>query len=316
MPEHREYLRTRGVSLEFAKQAGAFSLPPDEISKILTVCGWSDWGAINSILVFPYRSSNGDEIPPRFRLFPPIKTKNGKSAKFLQVKGSENHLYLPPGIDPKGETPLNVTEGEVKALSATEKGFPTIGLSGVWSFRQKAENGESRAISDLDLFKWDNREVVIVFDSDTATNIDVHQAEQALGEELTGRGAKVAIIRLPMGPNGEKLGLDDYLAKFGPEAFAALPRTPFRVGKSKKAKDKKKKQQDQAKYFVSNCANSYDKSTIIKYLALANAENFYPQLYINVIRQYYKLIYCAEDFYEYQNGVYVRRELKSNRIIC
>lgn len=311
MPEHREYLQSRGVSLEFAKQAGAFSLPPDEISKIMTFCGWSDWGAVNSILVFPYRSSNGDEIPPRFRLFPPIKTKNGKSAKFLQVKGAGNHLYLPPGVDLKGDGLLHITEGEVKALAATEKGFPTIGLGGVWSFRKKGENGESKAISDLDLFKWDSREVCIVFDSDTATNIDVHQAEQALGEELTGRGAKVAIIRLPMGANGEKLGLDDYLAKFGPEAFAALPRTSFKVGRSKKLKEKKHKQQEQAKDFVSNCANNYDKSTIIKYLAMANGQKFYPQLYINVIRQYYKLIYCAEDFYEYQSGVYVRRELKT-----
>jgi putative DNA primase/helicase len=131
-----------------------------------------------------------------------------------------------------------------------------------------------------------------------------------LAKELTGRGAKVFIIRLPMGPQGEKQGLDDFLVNSGPEAFASLPRTPFKAGASQKAKEKKKQEQEQAKEFVSTCANNYDKSAIIKYLALANAEKFYPQLYIEVIRQYYKLIFCAEDFYEYLNGVYIKREIK------
>ena len=81
--------------------------------------------------------------------------------------------------------------------------------------------------------------------------------------------------------------------------------------KRKRQGKQDKSKQEGAKDFVSFCASSYDKSTIIKQLTLANEEKFYPQLYINVIRQYYKLIYCAEDFYEYQNGVYVKRELKT-----
>jgi putative DNA primase/helicase len=85
----------------------------------------------------------------------------------------------------------------------------------------------------------------------------------------------------------------------------------WKGGKRKRQGKQEKGKQEQEKDFVSFCASGYDKSTIIKQLSLANEAKFYPQIYINVIRQYYKLIYCAEDFYEYQNGVYIRREVKT-----
>jgi len=46
----------------------------------------------------------------------------------------------------------------------------------------------------------------------------------ALGKELEGRGAKVAVLKCPSGAAGEKVGLDDYLCAYAREAFTALPR--------------------------------------------------------------------------------------------
>ena len=39
---------------------------------------------------------------------------------------------------------------------------------------------------------------------------------------LEGRGAQVRKVRLPPGPDGEKVGLDDYLVAHDPQAFHAL----------------------------------------------------------------------------------------------
>ncbi len=65
---------------------------------------------------------------------------------------------------------------------------------------------------------------MIVPDSDVWTRPDLLQPVFALGKELEGRGAKVAVLKLPAGPDGAKVGLDDYLCAHAREAFDALPR--------------------------------------------------------------------------------------------
>ena len=52
----------------------------------------------------------------------------------------------------------------------------------------------------------------------------VHVREQELlfAAQLKTRGAVVKIVRLPAGPNGEKVGLDDYLVANGPGALRRL----------------------------------------------------------------------------------------------
>jgi hypothetical protein len=53
-----------------------------------------------------------------------------------------------------------------------------------------------------------DRDVVIVFDSDAATNPEVRTAELKLAAYVESLGARVTIVRLP----GHKVGLDDFLA--------------------------------------------------------------------------------------------------------
>src|SRR5207244_12501787 len=50
------------------------------------------------------------------------------------------------------------------------------------------------------------------------------QAVFAFGKELEGRGAKVAVLKLPSASDGTKAGLDDYLCAHSREAFDTLPR--------------------------------------------------------------------------------------------
>ncbi|HUF34787.1 MAG TPA: AAA family ATPase, partial [Gemmatimonadales bacterium] len=98
--------------------------------------------------------------------------------------------------------------------------------AGVWSWKQKGPQG-SVPIPDLDAIAWTGRTVYLVFDSDLATNPDVQRAETALAEELGRRGAHVCAIRLPAGPGGAKVGLDDYLLTETVETFCTLEPLPL-----------------------------------------------------------------------------------------
>ncbi len=84
-------------------------------------------------------------------------------------------------------------------------------VGGVWNFLTRAEDGESRPISCLDYVPLQGRRVAICYDSDVAHNENVRLARERFAEELHRRGAIVYYITLLTGPNGEKIGLDDYL---------------------------------------------------------------------------------------------------------
>ena len=215
---HAQDLEKSKISIEAAMAAGIATVPPDMISKVLGVCnfGWA-LDRVNSLLAFQYPLLNGGGDPGYFRVrvYPPIETKEG-TAKYLQPKGSTNHLYLPPGVDPKGKEPIYITEGEKKAYCLTLHGFPCIGLGGVYGWKR-----DGKAISDLDAITWKKRDVIIVYDADIAVNEAVAQAEAKLAEELIFRKARVFTKRLPYGPDCAK-GADDFITVHGVESFKKL----------------------------------------------------------------------------------------------
>jgi AAA domain/Domain of unknown function (DUF3854) len=225
LQNHREELRKSGLSEETIGRAGLYSAPPRQIDDLLG-CGCGSPG-----LVFPYTSLNGtsgayvrvklDRAPdPRKRYRAP-----GKQG---------NHVYVPPLVAPSTladpSTPLWLTEGEKKALKACQEGLACIALPGVWSWRTRTGrvDGKSVPVEDLDHIAWQRRTVYVVFDSDLATNPSVRDAEHALAQELRRRGAQPMAIRLPGGPAGEKVGLDDYLCTHSVEALCAIEPTAIR----------------------------------------------------------------------------------------
>ena len=64
---------------------------------------------------------------------------------------------------------------------------------------------------------WQGREVLLVFDSDAATNPHVAQAREAFADELSSQGAEVLVLYLPQLDGLAKTGLDDLCAVWGPE---------------------------------------------------------------------------------------------------
>jgi hypothetical protein len=114
------------------------------------------------------------------------------------------------GLDPR--RPLFITEGARKADAGVSAGLCTIALLGVWNWRGSNEFGGKTALADWDSIALNERDVFIVFDSDVVVKAPVHAAMSRLKAFLELRRARVRVIYLPVGPGGEKVGLDDFFA--------------------------------------------------------------------------------------------------------
>lgn len=148
-----------------------------------------------------------------------------KPVRYSQPMNSLNELYLPPLVDWEAvakdvSMPILITEGELKSACATaHTPYPCIGLGGVWCW--KSNRTHQPMLTAFNAFKWDTRQVYIIFDSDAATNPMVMQAENALCKALTDLGAEPYIVRLPA-EGGQKVGLDDYIVAQGADELEAL----------------------------------------------------------------------------------------------
>lgn len=152
---------------------------------------------------------------------------NAKSIRYIQPVNTINEVYIPPLRDWRDtfrdiSKEIIITEGELKAACATKLGIPTIALGGVWTFMSKKSKLWMLPFFTDEPDRWKGRTVVIVFDSDAATNPNVLMAEFALAKALTVLGALVYILRLPNVAGRTKTGLDDYLMSEGAASFVAL----------------------------------------------------------------------------------------------
>lgn len=222
-------LRKSGLSDATIATAGLYTPPPGDLPRLLSP---RLVDKVRHVLVFPYDgSSRGipmrrpDEFV-RCKLFPPVSDGHGHTIRYYQRAGTPPRLYVPAharGAVADPTVPLLITEGEKKALKANQEGLACLAVGGLWNWQVSG-----RPIGDLDRIDWVERETVIVPDSDVWTRPELIQPVFALGKELEGRGAKVAVLKLPSSAAGEKVGLDDYLCAQGREGFAALPRLPLK----------------------------------------------------------------------------------------
>lgn len=216
LSHHLIDLRKSGLSDEAIAAAGFYSETSDSAIGGILQRKWSK--RRGPALVIPFRDSQG-HVNGYKRVRPdcPRQNRDGKPIKYESPRGIGNRVYLPPGVAEVLAAPaveLLITEGEKKACKATQEGFPCLGLVGVYGW--KDGRGADRLIPDLESIVWRGRSVRIVFDSDLADNPNVADAESRLAAQLVKRGAQVKVVRLPGGPAGEKVGLDDYLVAHSP----------------------------------------------------------------------------------------------------
>ncbi|MBI3105310.1 MAG: DUF3854 domain-containing protein, partial [Candidatus Rokubacteria bacterium] len=247
-------LRRSGLSDATIIEAGLHTPPPGDLARLL---GPRLAEKVRHVLVFPYEGaslgcgaprasaasrpsaapeggaashgnsssldSGGSGGGPRRRdnaflrckLFPPVPDGQGHTMRYYQRAGTPPRLYIPA----RAHVPLLITEGEKKALKANQDGLACMAVGGLWNWQHGG-----RPIADLDRIDWCARETGIVPDSDVWTRPDLLQPVFALGKEIEGRGARVSVLKLPSGPDGAKVGLDDYLCAQPLDAFTALPR--------------------------------------------------------------------------------------------
>ena len=194
-PDHRADLQKSGLTPEIVKAAGIHSLCPADIPKNLR--------GLKSAYKIPYP---GKYEFARLKLFPPLK-----DMKYYQPANSGIHLYIPPEFNQESET-IYITEGEKKTLKAQQEGLDCIGIGGIWNFAPR-KNDKPQLIDDFNFIEWNNKKVVLVPDSDFATNIKIRHAVYRLGRLLEEKGAEVLVIDLSSAvkEDGAKVGLDDYL---------------------------------------------------------------------------------------------------------
>lgn len=197
----RDYLRERGLDLPDTTRLGLEALSPNQTAAL------GRGFAARMAMLIRYFGIDGKPLrkPPfyRIRYLGPLvgfDAATGKERRYIQPGGVGAAPYFPriartnwkmiandPGRD------LIITEGEMKAACATKLGFPTIGLGGVWNFKQKNQ----ALLPELQAFEWDGRTVFIAYDSDATEKPLVRLAERRLAAALVARGANVRIMRLP-----------------------------------------------------------------------------------------------------------------------
>jgi len=158
-------------------------------------------GVDQQVIGFQYRPDN-----PR--------TRDGRKLKYENRPGRPVMLDVPPATAPNLDDPtvdLWITEGPLKADAAVSAGLNCIALLGVWGWRGTNSKGGKTALAAFEQIAWNDRNVILAFDSDSATKVSVYDALTRLAQLLTNRGANVRYCHLPDGGDG-KTGLDDYLA--------------------------------------------------------------------------------------------------------
>jgi len=211
LPHHKALLDASGVSPEVAEARGYRSITTRaELARL----GFGRKQLIVPTLLIPVWSVTGERASYQHRPDNP-RVINGKPLKYETPKGSRMLLDVHPFArlqlgDPS--IPLFITEGVRKGDAAVSRGLCCVALLGVWNWRGSNERGGKTALPDWEYVALNGRRVFIVFDSDVMLKAPVHQALARLKSFLEQRGADVALIYLPAGDGGAKVGLDDYLA--------------------------------------------------------------------------------------------------------
>lgn len=231
--KHEQHLSRFRIPKEMLRAAQIESLGDTEARQTLGIHG-RDTDELAGIL-FPYLSPiSGERKGARIRL--DAKAASDE-AKYLS-EASCRHLFFPPNskdLLKDKSTHIVIVEAEKSALAIaafaqrTNQKLLPIAIGGCWGWRRSdgkvlTPSGGMKATSgpspDFDLLDLENRGVLIVFDSNAATNKKVQAARDTLSREMIRRGALVMVGDVP-DTNGVN-GPDDLIAEFDDWAFRKL----------------------------------------------------------------------------------------------
>lgn len=174
-------------------------------------------------LLIPVWNAAGEEALVQIRPDKPRFKDNGKPNKYETPRGFKMAVDVHPRIQKQISDPaveLWITEGVKKADAAISRGLCCVALLGVWNWRGTNDAGAATVLPDWEHFAFKAKDgtprlVNITFDSDVARKAEVAAALKRFVAWLEFRGAKVTVVYLSDGPNGEKTGLDDFFERGG-----------------------------------------------------------------------------------------------------
>jgi DNA polymerase I-like protein with 3'-5' exonuclease and polymerase domains len=200
--EHAKWLTTHAVPLPLAEQLGVCSvLTQSDIPE--------EWrgglGRHTPGVLLPWTSHDG-RVSMQLRPDTPPMNGDGEPVKYLFRKAVEPVLWV-VRPNPRAKKIL-IVEGSKQCLCAAEYApleYAVYGVAGCYGWLH-----DGVPIADLSVV--DGCEVVVAFDADAATNLDVYMAGTRLTEALQAENAtSIRWMRLPGA--GKSAGLDDVMAK-------------------------------------------------------------------------------------------------------
>lgn len=213
-PNHQAMLDASGIAPDVVAERG-YRTVTDKAE--LATLGFGRVQCLTPTLLIPVYGVNGTIATYQHRPDSP-RLKDGKPLKYETPTGSNMVLDVPRRVQPmlgNRAVPLIVTEGAKKADSAASHGLACVALLGVWNWRGSNDKGGKTALADWESIALNDRRVLVAFDSDVMTKPQVAKSMERLKALLESRGALVQAVYLPTGPNGEKVGIDDYLNRDG-----------------------------------------------------------------------------------------------------
>lgn len=212
---HLQHLAGAAVDELVALEAGVRSVVmPAELPAELST--WRTTSDIVPGILFPSAGPDGATSlqyrPDRAVLLP----DDDRPRKYLFPTGSRPVVNVHPRMVKMMSTATTIvvvegTKQTLAAVSCAPPGTLIVGIAGCQGWRS-----DGVPVPDWNLLPIDGAEVVVAFDADIATNIDVWTAGEQLADHLAILGA--SSVRFLNPPTGAKAGLDDYLASVAPEA--------------------------------------------------------------------------------------------------
>lgn len=224
LPQHQELLEDSAIAIDVAEARKYVSV---DTKDALVKRGFPRWVNVPGLLI-PIWPIDGSEPTAQYRSDRPSMRPDGQAAKYVNRSGGEVCLDVNPIQRDmiQGTCPIVITEGSRKVdagISVYGDDILFIGLLGVDCWGRVPTDSKGEPIPDLPkvpLADWKRiplagREICIIFDSDVSRKHHVQRAIQGLIAFLVAQGALTTVSLLPEGPEGGKVGLDDYLATGG-----------------------------------------------------------------------------------------------------
>ena len=228
-PEHLEYLtKIRGLDKEWVK-ANCFSITAEEASQILGYKVYSD-----GILIL------GENGYFQFKPDKPYKNlKKEKTAKYQTPRGVDYDAWLPKhptienfwedveaikkmSIEIDGHPCIELTEGNIKAITGCQNDIATISVVGVWMGAKKTKNKVyKKLVKSLERLADLGFGFIFAFDADCFRKPQVMKAQRELGQLLLLKGVPVLTCTGHWKEEDGK-GMDDLIQNKGIDEYRKI----------------------------------------------------------------------------------------------